>query len=184
MLEKQKIDPLERDRILALEEGAYLDFKNKAISPAKLSRTISAFANTSGGELFIGISEEVDQNKKKYIWDGLADIETANPIFQILEKMSPVGGHYKASLLQCNGHGGYVLHLLIFKTKEILYATDSKPYIRRGAQNLSIESNDSLKRLELDKGIVSFEDNTLDINLSNITNSKTVLSFIMNVLNS
>ena len=64
MADKQKIEAGEVDRILALEEGAYLDLKDGAITPSKLSRSISAFANTSGGELFIGIRESGDLWKK------------------------------------------------------------------------------------------------------------------------
>jgi ATP-dependent DNA helicase RecG len=38
-------------RILNFDEGHFLDLKSTAIAPAKLTRTISAFANASGGEL-------------------------------------------------------------------------------------------------------------------------------------
>jgi ATP-dependent DNA helicase RecG len=39
---------------------------------------------------------------------------------------------------------------------------------------------DGIKRLELDKGIVSFEDNTINARLLDITNSITTLNFIIN----
>ena len=48
----------ERAELLTkVEEGQFSDAKATAISPAKLSRTISAFANTDGGDLYIGIAE-------------------------------------------------------------------------------------------------------------------------------
>jgi ATP-dependent DNA helicase RecG len=175
----QTVDPLERDRMLAFEEGPYLDVKHNDITPAKLSRTISAFANTSGGELFIGIGEKSADGRQKRTWYGFKDVEEANPIFQILETMNPIGGHYAASFLQTDGFPGRVLQLLIFKTKDILRATDGTPYVRRGAQNLPVADKDGLRRLELDKGILSFKDNTLDISPADITNSKIVLSFLM-----
>ena len=38
-----------------IEEGHFGDLKSKDISPAKMSESASAFANTDGGELWIGI---------------------------------------------------------------------------------------------------------------------------------
>jgi ATP-dependent DNA helicase RecG len=182
MVDIQKIDAGEVARLLTLEEGPYLDVKHNEIAPAKLSRSISAFANSSGGELFVGIGERDSEGNKQRTWYGFRDIEAVNGIFQVLEKMNPIGGHYRASILQANGQSGGVLHLIIFKTKDILRATDGVPYVRRGAQNLSVENKDGLRRLELDKGIVSFEDNTLNIKPTDITNSSTILSFLLEVV--
>ncbi|HET8774146.1 MAG TPA: ATP-binding protein [Thermoanaerobaculia bacterium] len=47
----------QRDLILALPEGHFHDLKSRDIAPGKLTRTISAFANAAGGELYIGIDE-------------------------------------------------------------------------------------------------------------------------------
>ena len=55
MIEHKRVDRAEADRILGLEESHFLDFKSCAISPSKLSESISAFANTAGGELSIGL---------------------------------------------------------------------------------------------------------------------------------
>ena len=76
------------------------------------------------------------------------DVEAANAIFQVLEKMNPIGGHYRATFMSADGFVGSVLHLVIFKTKDILRSTDGIPYVRRGAQNLPVEeTKDGLKRL-------------------------------------
>jgi ATP-dependent DNA helicase RecG len=181
VVDKQKIEAAEVQRILDLEEGPYLDLKDGAIAPSKLSRTISAFANTAGGEVFIGVHESNDLLKTRS-WAGFKDIETANAFFQVLEKMNPIGGHYRATFITADGSPGGVLHLVIVKTKDILRSTEGIPYVRRGAQNLPIEDKDGLRRLELDKGIISFEDNTLNTKLSDITNSKTAITFILTVV--
>jgi ATP-dependent DNA helicase RecG len=47
----------EFEKIASKQEGHFLDFKGIAITPAKLTRTLSAFANSDGGELFLGISD-------------------------------------------------------------------------------------------------------------------------------
>lgn len=41
-----------------IEEGHFADVKAREIAPAKLTKTISAFANTAGGDIYIGIAEE------------------------------------------------------------------------------------------------------------------------------
>jgi ATP-dependent DNA helicase RecG len=180
--DKKQIDPSEVERLFSLEEGSYLDLKHSDITPAKLSRSVSAFCNTSGGELFVGIGETDDGKKKKRFWAGFADMEGANPIFQVIEKMLPLGNHYKATFLWCDSLKGIVLHLVVFKTGGIVRATDGIPYVRRNAQNLPVAGNDALRRLELDKGVVSFEDNTINVDPRAITNSETSIAFILNVV--
>jgi len=182
MADRQKIAPSEVERILALEEGPYLDLKAAAIAPAKLSQSVSAFANTSGGELFVGIREDGGLFSKVRTWDGFKDVEATNAIFQILEKIDPAGRATRATFFTADGQTGHVLHLIVFKSKDIIFATDGKPYARRGAQNLPVVDKEALRRLELDKGIVSFEDNTVNTRLTDITNSTVTLEFMMNVV--
>ena len=77
--------------------------------------------------------------------------------------MSPLGTHYRATFLSAVGRSGYVLQLIIFKTKEILHASDGVAYVRRGAQKQAVKGDEALHRLRLDKGIVSFEDETASL---------------------
>ena len=44
-------------RAMQVKENYLNDVKAKEIKPAKLSETISAFANAAGGDVYIGISE-------------------------------------------------------------------------------------------------------------------------------
>ena len=37
-------------KILSLEEGHFVDLKSKDVSPAKLTKSLSGFANAEGGE--------------------------------------------------------------------------------------------------------------------------------------
>jgi ATP-dependent DNA helicase RecG len=41
--------------ILERNEDHFIDFKSKEIKPAKLQETFVAFANTDGGELYVGV---------------------------------------------------------------------------------------------------------------------------------
>jgi ATP-dependent DNA helicase RecG len=51
------ISRAEADEVLNLAENHFRDLKAKEIKPAKLSQSVSAFANSSGGEIYIGIGE-------------------------------------------------------------------------------------------------------------------------------
>ena len=45
--------------VLSYTEGHFPDLKAKEIKPSKLTKSVSAFANADGGELYIGIAENV-----------------------------------------------------------------------------------------------------------------------------
>jgi hypothetical protein len=49
MVDQKTIDRAEVARVLALEEGHFLELKRIEIGAAKLSETISAFGNAAGG---------------------------------------------------------------------------------------------------------------------------------------
>jgi len=53
----QNVDADQTENVTHIEESQFSDVKATAIAPAKLSKTISAFANSNGGDLYIGISE-------------------------------------------------------------------------------------------------------------------------------
>jgi ATP-dependent DNA helicase RecG len=53
----ERITKEQAAKLLALEEGHFADLKAVEIQPAKLTQTLSAFANADGGELYVGIAE-------------------------------------------------------------------------------------------------------------------------------
>lgn len=181
-IDKREISRTEADRILQIEESHYIDLKAVEADPAGLSEAVSAFANTAGGELFIGIDEKAVNGKKKRKWRGFKDIEAANDRIATIERMSPLGNHYRAVFLACKDEPGMLLHVTIFKSKDILKASNGVVYVRRGAQKQSVRGEEAHHRLQLDKGIVSFEDETFNINPATITNSKTVINFMLQVV--
>ena len=85
-------------QILDIEEGHFRDLKAIEIKPSKLTQTESAFANASGGEIYIGI-DELDRKKKNRQWRGFSRIEDANPYLQEVEKLLPLGNHYRSEFL-------------------------------------------------------------------------------------
>jgi ATP-dependent DNA helicase RecG len=186
MPDQKTTTPAEADRMLQLEESHYLDVKAAEIKPAKLSETVSAFANTSGGEIFVGIGEKKNGAVHSRHWSGFPNMEAANAHIQILDGMGALGNQYRASFISVPGHEdsypGYVLHLTIAKAREILRATDSNPYVRRNASSIRIDTDEGIQRLKLDKGITTFEDEVVAVNATAITNSKVMRKFVTAVV--
>ena len=91
-----EINETEAEKLTHIEEGQFSETKDRSISPSKLSRTISAFANTDGGDLYVGISEQViGGNVKNRVWDGFPDVEAANGHLQPFEKTFPLGRDFQ-----------------------------------------------------------------------------------------
>lgn len=164
-----------------ISENYFYDYKGKSIKPGKLTQSVSAFANASGGEIYLGI---IENNKtKEKTWDGFENIEDANAHIQTIINLKPVVNFIEFSFLKHNILNTYVLHILISKTKPIIRATDGIAYIRHNAQNLPVNTDEKIRRLELDKGIISFEDETIsETSLDDVSNSEVLKNFIDNVV--
>lgn len=164
--------------LLRKEESQFFDLKAQEVSPASLSKSISAFANSTGGELVVGVDELEADGQKARKWRGFSDQEAVNPYFAVIEQL---GGQNicNASLLASEDEDGYLLHLVVRKTQGIIKATNDQIYVRRNAQNLKVDTQDALRRLELEKGVASYEDETLNIAVDTVSNSITMLNFAL-----
>lgn len=182
MIQVIEISEAQQGKVLMAEEGHFLDLKSVDIKPSKLTHTISAFANGSGGELYVGIDERIASTKKYRTWRGFKDQEAANAHLQVFEKLFPLGQTYSYTFLACANSEGLVLQVNINKAQEIVKAHDGIPYLRRGAQNLPVNTDEALNRLRLDKGIDSFERATVDAPESVITNSAAIIGFLLDVV--
>lgn len=175
-----EITDAQLDQIFSFTEGHFLDLKAKEIKPSKLTQAISAFANADGGELYIGITET--PIGQPHIWNGFADPEDANGHLQVFEELFPLGGDYSYGFLTHPNQTGLVLQVTVRKTKSIIKASDGVPYLRRGAGRVKINTDAKLRLLERNKGITSFENDTVATELDNICNSETVIGFMLAVV--
>lgn len=166
--------------ILDQDEGHFVDLKSLDISPAKLTKSISAFANADGGELFIGIDE--DRNSGIRTWRGFANTEAANGHLQPFEALFPLGQEFQYDFLKVEEYPGLVLRATISKTLAVKKASDSKAYIRRGAASLPVDEPDALKRLEYAKGLSSFETELVNCIGDEVTNSESIINFMLRVV--
>lgn len=169
-------------RILDLDEGHFLDVKSIDIAPGKLTRTLSAFANADGGEIFIGIDEDKANRKKN--WRGFLNQEAANSHIQVLDELFPMGQDFTYEFMAGvdRKSNGLVLHISIQKSASIKNASDGKPYIRRNAQNIPVVTPEALEILRRNKGITSFETETVATPLHAITNSEVIIEFMLAVV--
>lgn len=167
--------------VLSYTEGHFLDVKAKEIKPSKLTKAISAFANADGGELYIGIAENVSL-PFPHKWGGFAKPEDANAHLQVFENLFPLGGDYLYNFLSHPKQTGVVLQVIVRKTKAVVKANDGIPYVRRGAQSLPVDTPTKLALLERNKGITSFENEPVPVELVKVSSSTTAIKFILDVV--
>ena len=169
--------------VLSYTEGHFCDVKAKEIKPSKLTKAISAFANADGGEVYIGIAESDTVTLPfPYKWQGFTDPEAANAHLQVFEEMFPLGDDYLYSFLSHPESDGVVLQVIVKKSRGVVKAKDGIPYIRRGAQSLPVDTPAKLLILQRNKGLVSFENETVGVELSAICNSEPTIKFILEVV--
>ena len=168
-------------KLFKIEEDHFNDFKAKDISGKGFSKIVSAFGNASGGDIYVGIREEND-TKVKY-WEGFSVIEDCNAFLQIIDSITSVLGYYDVEFLKHSTLNTYVLRITIFKTPSIVYTTDGKVFLRKGAQSLPVDTIEKLRRLELDKGISSYEDEPIiDSSIEDATESEVFKQFSQSII--
>jgi ATP-dependent DNA helicase RecG len=182
-IDVESISPAQADLVTEIGEGQFADVKDINIAPAKLSATISAFANSDGGDLYVGIAERhLGGGVKRREWVGFRDVEAANGHLQSFERLFPLGTDFRYGFLKCEGLPGLVLHAQISRTQRIVPAYDGKPFVRRGAQNLPVIGAEALRRLEYSKGVASFETEPVNTSKESITQSRVTVEFLKHVV--
>ncbi len=131
-------------KLFAIEEDHFNDFKAKDISGKGFSKIVSAFGNASGGDVYVGIREENDTKIKH--WEGFSTIEDCNAFLQIIDSITSVLGYYDVEFLKHPTLNTYVLRITIFKTPAIVYTTDGKVFLRKGAQSLPVDTIEKRRR--------------------------------------
>ncbi len=173
---KKVISEAEVEKIVAIQESWLIDKKGKTIKPSKLTKTISAFANTNGGDVYLGISHK--ENKSEYFWDGFGEEEEMNSFITTISNLFDSYEDYSFESYQSEIDNSFILHIVIQKTKKIIYASDNVAYVRHGVQNLPCDNDEKIVRLHLDKGLMSYEDEMTQINLDEIKDSNVLRDFL------
>ena len=130
-------------------ENIYLDYKQE-IKADKLSQSIASFANTKGGILLIGVSED-KTTKLPSKWDGIDDSGTlSETLNQIIANVTPI----PTCRFQIVAHKTTGKAFVVIVTEEgasAPYFTVHKPvvYVRTGDVSTPIAPSDRASLLEL-----------------------------------
>lgn len=176
MIQLISITDEDANKIINLHESHFSDLKSIDISPAKLTRSISAFSNAEGGELYIGIEND------PRLWNGFPNQEAANAHIQTFEKIFPFDDYYSCTFLENDKQKGLVLKIEIGKSRGVIGSSDGTIYLRRSAQNLPQTRTEEIERLKRNKGMVSIESDTVNVDKEIIENSTHILSFMIEVV--
>lgn len=122
--------------LLEKKEDHFLDFKSRSIAPNKLQESFVAFANSDGGDLYIGIEDEKSFGERII---GFYKPEDANDIISVmLEQTSPAVENVEIVFINFEANG-YVLHFSIPKSPKVHYTAQGRCFIRVNASRREIK---------------------------------------------
>ncbi|QKV77262.1 ATP-binding protein [Amycolatopsis sp. Hca4] len=163
----------ERDRLTGRDEDPFFDRKSSRIQPAKLGRSLSAFGNTDGGELAIGIEDDGS-------WIGFEKIEDANDIVNFAAQVLPPG-YFQVDFLTHPNETGIVVLISIRRTPGVCATLSGEVFVRRAASSTPVKGED-LEALKRAKGVVSYENQALLFPPIEISNSEKCLEFCLSIV--
>jgi ATP-dependent DNA helicase RecG len=177
-MEARTIDAKELSALLALNEDHFNDVKSTRISPAKLQETFVAFANSDGGDLYIGIEDKSIQGERVI---GFQEQEDANGIIStLLEETNPAVENLLVEFLEAPGKG-MILHFGIPKSPKVHYTASGDCYIRINAAKRKIKG-DRITQLGYSKGAEPYERRALEnVELEEITDSSLLENYMERV---
>ena len=135
-------------KLIRSKEGKRLDFKQKITSKEKIAKTLSAFSNTEGGMILIGVSDKkrivgIDPEEEKYMIES-ANEEFCSPLASL--SFHPIKWKQETEQEEVNDEEVYLLMVevnlaengqIFFKSK----SGETKPYHRVGDKTLAISSS-------------------------------------------
>lgn len=179
--EPMEIISIQKDDIetlLALNEDHFNDVKSKRIAPAKLQETFVAFANSDGGDLYVGIE---DKSTKGERIAGFAEQEEANAIIAtLLEETLPAVENVFVEFLDTNGKG-LILHFAIPKSPKVHYTASGDCFIRVNAAKRKIKG-ERITQLGYSKGAELYERKPVnDVDVDEIAGNDLLANYMRRV---
>ncbi|WP_417383558.1 ATP-binding protein [Gimesia sp.] len=157
-MQVNKIDNDDVKALLNLSEDHFNDVKSKRIQPAKLQQTFVAFANSDGGELYVGVEDKKETGERII---GFENQEEANQIIStLLEETNPAVENLFIEFLETEKNG-LILHFGIPKSPKVHYTASGDCYIRVNAEKRKIKG-ERVTQLGYSKGAEPFERKPID----------------------
>ncbi|HHI0426122.1 TPA: RNA-binding domain-containing protein [Klebsiella pneumoniae] len=179
-----KIMEIEQSKALQLcqyEESDFFDFKSRDVSGKKIQQTAVSFANSEGGEILVGITDEKHEAEALKRWCGHERLEDFNGIIQALSELNP-SIDFIYSFLRIKGQTkNYVLHVTIRRDTYLHRTPTGDVFVRQGAQSTKLSPH---KILELThaKGITSEEDSIVNgASIDQLVESRFLADFLSQI---
>ena len=168
----------EEKKILDLHEDHFNDVKGKLIMPAKLQEVFVAFANSDGGDIYVGIEDPAYVGERI---NGFVNQEEANAMIEtLLEQTAPAVENVLVEFLEANGKG-LILHFNIPKSSKVHYTAAGDCYIRVNAAKRKIKG-ERITQLAYAKGAEPYEKKALDnVDIEDIINGKPLKDYMTRV---
>jgi ATP-dependent DNA helicase RecG len=174
----RKPEPNERERLLTLGEDHFNDLKSFRIKPATLQETFVSFANSDGGDLYIGV-EDKDEPGERIV--GFPSIEAANDsIHTLLEETEPAVENVELEFIDFEADG-FVLHISIPKSPKVHYTTQKKCFIRVNARKKEIKG-ERITQLSYAKGVFQYEKQPVEhVEIDDLLHSPQLASYMRRI---
>lgn len=152
------------------QESQIFDRKSSSIKIGKLSQTVSAMANSDGGEIIVGVEDDG-------IINGFPSIEDANGLLSAVSE-SLRTEYYNFEFIQDIESKSFILSLNLQRHPMVVSSTAGNVYIRNGAQNQILEG-ERLEALRRSRTDTSFESSLTRCTVDAITNSEALLTLLL-----
>lgn len=156
-MQTKEISKADALAIASKPEDHFFDRKAAEISGAKLQKVAVAFANADGGEIYIGVADDKDEQDESKRWKGARNIESYNQLIQALTEVQPALP-MDLTFLRMTEQETYVLRVEIEKSQSVHKTADGSVYERKGAQSLPVKDPQRITELSFAKGAQSYED--------------------------
>ncbi|MDY7993798.1 ATP-binding protein [Paenibacillus polymyxa] len=168
----------EKRKLLALKEDHFNDLKSSRIKPSSLQEAFISFANTDGGDLYVGIEDPKVEGERIV---GFEKQEDANDIIHtLLEETNPSVENVIMEFIDFDA-GGLVLHISIPKSPKVHYTAQGKCFIRVNARKKEIKG-ERITSLSYTKGAFSYEKQPIDyIEIEDIEDSSYLVDYMSRI---
>lgn len=173
---RSKARSKDREALLRLQEDHFVDLKSRRTPPRDLQKHFVAFANTDGGDIYVGIEDPKARGPRIR---GFSKPEDANDVVHSLAEVTPTVDGVDLEFLECRP-GGLVLHVSLPKSPRVHYTADNECYIRRNASTRKLKG-DQITRLGYAKGSFSCENQPVATALEAIAESTELKTYLNRV---
>ncbi|BDP43167.1 DNA-binding protein [Deinococcus aetherius] len=142
-------------------ESHFFDRKDARLRPAGLEKTVVAFANADGGEVFVGVKDDKEETNTIDRWRGLSDIEDYNAHIASLSTLNPTVPFRIKFLQALDVSTNIIMSVNVDKSNFVHKTSSQEVYVRQSAQSIRLTDPQRIIALSYSKGATTFEDELL-----------------------